>query len=124
MGPLAESSFPADVAAVLAEIRSWVLGLDGLLTPGILQRGRRMSFNAACSMLERLEKEGELVRVPAPTHTWRRASKAEREGRRTNLSLSREQADALHRLLDAYLVTESHDPDLPVLRQVFGFLGD
>jgi len=66
-----------------------------------------VSFNAACRVLEQLEKEDELVRTSSPTYAgmlvWMRAQPATPPGPGYALPLSSKEHGALLRLLDGFL---------------------
>lgn len=125
----------ADEAAlrreVLTSVRELIArdGRTGELarwSPAALVSELRIGRNLACSLLEELEANGELVRYHAvPGLWWLPAPASQPVGRGYALPLSQREASALMRLLDVFLTTHRlkvEEPqllgDLTILREV------
>lgn len=103
---------PWPPAAEAIDPRAWVLSQTGQVGPSDLQRAGRIPWNMACSILEGLEKDGELVRLPSPSNLmWTVAPKAAAVTSGYSLPLSPKEYGALYRGLGALL----HGRDFGIL---------
>lgn len=104
------------------DLAAWCREKGGDISPADLQREFHFTWNWACSLLERLERDGELVRLPGSTLAWRLAAPAGKPSRGYALPLTPKEHGALLRLLDDRFSweTSQHDnrEDLDLLRAV------
>ena len=111
----AEEIYPPDERQAEQEARAYALSKEPgeHIRPRDLQAVSKgaVSFNAACRVLEGLEKDGELVRTTNPTYAgmlvWLRARPATTPSRGYALPLSQKEHGALLDLLDFALGDES-----------------
>lgn len=87
----------------LDELAEWIRSRPELhpVKPGTLQRPPyRLTWNAACSTLEALEKRGDLERIPGPTLAWKPTPPSQKPGRGYALPLTPKEHGALLRALE------------------------
>lgn len=113
-----------DLAEVLAWCRKLTVDGGDQVTPARLQRRYSIGWNAACSALEALERDGDLERLPGPTIAYRPTSGPGRPGKGYALPLSAKEHGALLRGLDKMLAPLEGYPlpqlqdDMKYLRQI------